>query len=227
MVKYYEMGGTEAMLAAIDDIDKEFHLSKHDLNVWRTTTVEKFEALENGVNPTNLWDYIACGSYKEAYWADAGDFIIKLARYDNYTEQELHLIEIAAEEGVADIFVPTYAIPVANGVLGDFISIIDKPETHIEFLLIQPNVGLMVRDSAVVSESFPLKFPTLHKDYLLLGISSTYWMETVMDRYGEEFSETFVEFGLQNGLTDLHGENIGWRMTNGVPIPAIFDWVSD
>lgn len=236
MRNYFEAGGMEGIEAALEQIIKDYNLNEHDQYIIHNETLPNFATmLYTGHSPDCFWDFISSGSYKECYFADFSGFVFKFATNSNCTEREIELYNAAIDEEMGSIFIPTYVVPLGTEIWGTWITEEEYPETVIDTLVIQPMVNFIqntIYKFGFLSE--PSMICELTPDYTIrahtliqLGLRYYSWFKSVVETYGSEFADRFLEFAKRKGISDLNSGNIGWIKRGDKMYPVILDWLSD
>lgn len=205
----------------------------------------------NNIEKTLKWgeiigfEYINSGSFKECYRLN-DDFIIKFACIENYTEREQELLNYAKEEGVEDLFLPTWFCPLDYSDIE--LTNLDSDCCYsyyyngerryytesANYIIIQPmvtNVAIDLVNRYCYNEKDYYKTPLINKNnkgivnyhlFQHLIIHNMDWLQQLLDCYDINYLYKMKHFFNNYGVHDLHGGNIGYL--NGRPV--ILDWLS-
>ncbi len=188
----------------------------------------------NKLSPDEYFNLIGSGSYKEVYDLPYGKgFVIKFVTQQNHTRRELRIMRLAEQEGLDGIFMPTYTYLLPNKITSTIISEEEGLPISFNYIMIQPRIAFTNGESG---EFIDFKSPTFwldngYKVYTAdlkrLDLPGLAWLLSVRKHYGDDYTQTFLEFCYWREITDLHSENIGWYETpNGALVPTIIDWIS-
>ena len=66
-----------------------------------------------------------------------------------------------------------------------------------------------------------------HEDARKFSVSSKDWLQSILDIYGIDTFLCMADFFDKYNMSDLHSENIGYIVKNGIEYPIVLDWMSD
>lgn len=112
-------------------------------------------ALQTG-NFEKIFTYVSSGSYKDVYFLDSShSYVLKLVSIENDTEEEKHLLSIAKQERVYEVFLQTLFIPLYTKISeqSELITSRSEPLTRIGFSANATNPQIVTRKNEQISES--------------------------------------------------------------------------
>lgn len=200
--------------------------------------------------PGAYFDFINNGAFKECYDLSLPGWIIKFCSESNNTSQEHQIINLAAQYGCKELFIPTYFIDLPftvnacylegespymryNENYHTFYPYSEGACDKFDALQIQPLVSIVKEKSYTTVErddDFPILFndgTPLNPDFLYyMDLNAKDWVEAAIAAYGDEVFRNFIQFAEDCHISDLHSGNIGYQMRNGNKYPVIIDWLS-
>ena len=66
-----------------------------------------------------------------------------------------------------------------------------------------------------------------HEEAEKFFVSSKDWLQAILDIYGIDTFLCMANFFDKYNMSDLHSENIGYIIKNGIEYPVVLDWMSD
>jgi hypothetical protein len=66
-----------------------------------------------------------------------------------------------------------------------------------------------------------------HEEARKFSVSSKDWLQAILDIYGIDTFLSMADFFDKYNVSDLHSENIGYIVKNGIEFPVVLDWMSD
>lgn len=219
------------------------------------TNIDYFTQLMNGTaSMDDCWDIMAYGAYKECFALDQ-NWVIKFASECNRTSDEACLLNKAIDENLGDLFVETYFIPLTGFAPVLYNLEVDssdnwtfdeqantyveidpdyEPHEHAAYCVIQRRIEKLASECTttwihdLVEQQDPdTIFPGLpYNTIKQIPVGSFDWMDAVYKLFGAETMSRFARFCEEEGIYDLHTENIGYRRVDGERIPVIIDWLS-
>ena len=66
-----------------------------------------------------------------------------------------------------------------------------------------------------------------HEEARKFSVSSKDWLQAILDIYGIDTFLCMANFFDKYNMSDLHSENIGYIIKNGIEYPVVLDWMSD
>lgn len=66
-----------------------------------------------------------------------------------------------------------------------------------------------------------------HEEARKFSVSSKDWLQAILDIYGIDTFLSMADFFDRYNMSDLHSENIGYIVKNGIEFPVVLDWMSD
>lgn len=66
-----------------------------------------------------------------------------------------------------------------------------------------------------------------HEEAEKFFVSSKDWLQAILDIYGIDTFLNMANFFDRYNMSDLHSENIGYIIKNGIEFPVVLDWMSD
>lgn len=206
-------------------------------------TVRDFHyMMAHNYQPHQYWEYLSNGSFKEVYSAAAAPFVLKFVSQYNETDEERSLLEVAAQEGVAQFFVPTTFIDLPHTLEAYYLEGVeayDEEYEEEEEYVPHPLVTLQVQPRVVVNTDGgyirEADRPLIHlhdkngqpleewtQRSLLYYFSSRVWLEDLAAYYTNKEICRLVDFLEAYEVCDLHNYNLGYY--HGAPV--IFDCFS-
>lgn len=192
------------------------------------------EMVEKGVNPSNYWECIGTGSFKECYFI--GNTAVKFATLANDTyRREECAYNKALDAGLEQIFARTIFIPITSTSIPSYFINFDEDDGYASFdyVVIQEKVDKLLsrhEDNTARDEWACLvdeKGIELDNDiyYKLTQCITPYtnWLQAGINHYGLNFMVDLANFIKDQYIDDLHGGNIGFRADGS---PVIFDFIS-
>lgn len=205
-------------------------------NLLRTAGIESRDSLvksfvkaiqDKDIDP--YFSFICSGAFKEVYNLN-DDYVIKFVSSANDTEGELSCISEAEEAGVGDIFLEEYSLKIDKVIF---------PENFVcNYIIVQRKISAPYHyalsnytDLEGISKGEYMANPMRYTDGTIVPyskarschVTAKEWMQDVIDYYGDEYFEAFVEFLYNYDVTDIHEENVGYTDTGR---PVVFDWFS-
>lgn len=222
-----------------------------DLNIHYFTQV-----MQGTASLDDCWDIMAYGAYKECYALDQNWVIKFASEYNRTPDEMALLNKAIDENlgdlFVETYFIPLEGFhPILYNLESDNWTFDESANTYVErdpdfevnerasFCVIQRRIETTVsethtrwiddiadqyfaeeRDVNEIFDGFPFLIASK------IPITSFDWLDTSIKLYGSETMTRFANFCDEEGIHDLHIENIGYRLVDGKRIPVIIDWLS-
>lgn len=195
------------------------------------------EMVEKGLNPSEYWECIGTGSFKECYFI--GNVAIKFATPANETyTREQQIYDKALDAELEQIFASTIFIPLTSASIPSYFIDFEEDDESIystfDYVVIQEKVDKLLSryedDTTAWDEAAYLvdeKGIKLDNDtYCKLTQCITpyiSWLQAGINHYGLNFMVDLADFIRDQHIDDLHTSNIGFRADGS---PVIFDFIS-
>lgn len=198
------------------------------------------------LTPDSCFEEMGCGCFKECYSSGVEGFIIKFCSESNQTDAEEEILAKADCEGVGEFFLPSFYSPLprpCNSVYLDtdcdydeeyctdcseyqqLCEFVVQPlvtlSCYTDFLTVPLQRSIYEANSLYYEDGERIEF----MDVRNTGITDLSWMDAV-SQSGKKKFQLFITFLKEQGISDLHTENIGWWKKDGVNRPVILDWLS-
>ena len=220
------------------------NLDDYDTHLHNLTAI-----LQDGENPSDYYDFIDNGAFKEVYQLN-NNYVVKFCSVENPTQEEHKLYQIAHNElKENNIFLPVYCYYFNKNENINFPKIFDEISEEEKFnpmyataLEIQPIIECTLDQAANWCEDYDEELFSATSEELLniLAIWNQYdnlylypdnnevfWVFSILHNYGKAGLKAIAQFFTKYYITDWHSENIGWIKQNDKLLPVIFDYFSN
>lgn len=226
------------------------NLDDYDTHLHNLTAI-----LQDGENPSDYYDFINSGAFKEVYQLN-NNYVVKFCSVKNPTQEEHKLYQIAHNElKENNIFLPVYCYYFNKNENINFPKISDGYCSYDEIseeekfdpmyataLEIQPIIECTLDQAANWCEDYDEELFSATSEellnilaiwnqydnlYLYPNNNEVFWVFSIFYNYGEAGLKAIAQFFTKYYITDWHSENIGWIKKNNKLLPVIFDYFSN
>lgn len=187
--------------------------------------------LSQPIDPSVEFDFLGSGCYKQTYRL-TNDLVIKFVDEQNRTKDEMDAYNAAKEWRLDGVFADTWVcechIPIELWDLRDRDGYyVGDPGGYVQWIVIQEQIDRTTDDD----DDECHEWVEYNQTYVIgnrmidfyFPCTDLTWLNKIVDCYGEEYFDKFVDFVAAVKISDLHGGNIAYNMKNQ---PVIIDWLS-